>query len=242
MNKVAYIFHGHSRTWDQCYENFFKNVYSQLPGDIFIHTWDKKNASQGSYWSPHGYLETLPDNLLEISNQTPDLKGIYEAYNPKVMIVEPDKKPDISILDGVNYDYNSSTLAHLGTKNMLYQSGCIYHIAKQYGNYDYYFSTRMDINYPVPITQEEISAMLSFNGITACSVNQFEVSDIWVFGPSNEMNIKTDYFFNIDQFWFKRDHGLSTMSYERGLHQYLVETRNVPIRTSSLPCHMIRLF
>jgi hypothetical protein len=35
--KIAYIFSGHSRTWEQCHTNFFNNIYNILPGDIFIH-------------------------------------------------------------------------------------------------------------------------------------------------------------------------------------------------------------
>lgn len=246
MSKIAYIFHGHSRTWAQCYENFFKNVHSHLPGDIFIHTWDKVNASQASYWSPYGYQETLPSNLLEIANQTPDLKGIYEAYRPKVLLVEPDKKPDLSVLHGVESTRDSSTLSHVGTKNMLYQSKTIFNIARAYGKYDYYFSTRMDINYTEPITQEEITEMLGFGGLTTPWVKSapgmLDVSDIWMFGPEEFMNTKTDYYFHIDELWFKRERNLATFGYEMGLYRYLVENCNVPIRPSSLSCKMVRLF
>ena len=244
MSRIAYIFHGHSRTWDQCYENFFKNVHSHLPGDIFIHTWDKRNASQASYWSPHSYQDTLPDDLLKIANQTPDLKGIYEAYKPKVLLVEPDKKPDLSVLHDVEHIRDASTLSHVGTKNMLYQSKTVFNIAKAYGNYDYYFSTRMDINYTDPITQEEIAAMLSFPGLTAPWVRPgiADVSDIWMFGPAEHMSIQTDYFFHIDDVWCKKERDLTAVGYEMGLYRYLVEGGRVSIRSSSLPCHMVRLF
>ena len=234
--------HGHSRTWNQCYKNFFKNVHSQLPGDIFIHTWDTVNASQASYWGPYGYQNALPDQFLEIANQTPDLKGIFEAYKPKLLMVEPDKKPDFSVLAGVTHEYNDSTPSHVGTKNMLYQAKVIMDVAKAYDDYDYFFSTRMDIDYPELLAMEEIAEMLEHNVISASWIRSNEISDIWMFGPKDLMEIKANYFYHIDDLWFKREPDLTNFGYEKGLHRYLIETCNVPIRSANLPCTMVRLF
>ena len=54
---IAYIFHGHSRTWNHCYNQFFENVFSVCPGDIFIHTWDRVNSTAGSHWN--GWAEDI---------------------------------------------------------------------------------------------------------------------------------------------------------------------------------------
>lgn len=241
MKKIAYIFHGHSRTWAKCHENFFKNVYSQLPGDIFIHTWDKVNASQGSYWSPTGYSLTLPDKQLQISNQTPDITGIYKTYNPKVLIIEPDRKPDLNILNGVNHTFSESTFSHLGVKNMLYQSIVMFDIATGYDKYDYIFSTRLDIDYPVLISADEIELMLNSNSITVPWIRPDSISDIWMFGPTDLMKIKTDYYQHVDNFWLKKYSDLNAVTYETALLDYL-NHHSVSVRSTKLPSNMIRLF
>jgi len=146
MKKVAYIFHGHARTWDKCCDNFLNNVHSVLPGDIFIHTWDKLNAGSTSYWTPGGYSKELTEEQKELASSTPDFNSIYKKYNPKILIVQPDLPPNYDPIRDTHHIESPSTPAHLGTKNMLYQSRLIFQLADAYDDYDYFFSTRMDID------------------------------------------------------------------------------------------------
>ena len=91
--KVAYIFRGHSRTWDKCYNNFFDNIFSVAPGDVFIHTWDTTNSIFASHWN--GY-RPLNDEQLKVCNTLPDFNKIYHTYKPKTFIIEPDKIKNIT--------------------------------------------------------------------------------------------------------------------------------------------------
>jgi hypothetical protein len=250
MNKIAYIFHGHSRTWDKCYQNFFKNVHSVLPGDIFIHTWDTKNALNASHWNPNGWVKNLDSHNLEISRQLPDLGGIYNAYKPKVLLVEPNMGIDYSLVPGIVYinqpieliNINQSILpACIGTKNMLYQSKRIFTVANSYDEYDYFFSTRMDIDYPTKLTDKEAEAMLNSDSITSPPLSPVDFYDVWCFASKNLMGIKTDYYYHIDNYWFKKTRNFFNYGYERALHQYITDNK-IKVRHSNLDYSMIRLF
>jgi len=237
--KIAYIFHGHSRTWDQCHENFFKNVYSVLPGDIFIHTWDRVNALSPSYWNPNGSYASFTAEQNEISNRLADVQGIHRAYKPAIMIVEQDRAPDYTPLQGTQHIETQATPAALGTKSMLYQSRMIFQLAEAYGDYDHYFSTRLDINHPEKMTEQEAADLLSADAISV--VPSKNVSDLWMFGPRHLMDIKTDYFSHIDDYWFKRHPNLLGYGYEMALTDYLRDN-NVTIRWSDFPWEIRRVF
>ena len=142
--KIAYMFHGHSRTWQECHQSFFDNVYSVFPGDIFIHTWDRVNSKYGSFWNKNlGYLN---DEHEEISSRTLDLDGIRKTYNPKCMIVETDRGMETAfdecpgLISGIN-----ATPAHIGAYNMVKSQYNAFKLAEYYGPYDRYFSLRLDL-------------------------------------------------------------------------------------------------
>ena len=211
--KIAYTFHGHSRSWQRCYKSFFENVYSVFPGDIFIHTWDRVNMRFGSWWN--GWVNELEGDSLRISEQLIDFTGIYNAYNPKKILVEPDRLPDISKYFDIN-SVPDGAYANLGTKNMLYSEKQGFEMATSYGEYDKIFSTRMDVFYHTKMTEDEF---LSDALVVSNQVSPWHAYDIWMLGDTKTMRIKSDYYHHIDTYWFER--GLFSLSYENQLLNYL---------------------
>lgn len=210
--KVAYIFHGHSRNWDGAYQNFFNNVYSVVPGDIFIHTWDTTNPPFGSHWKN---WNDLNETELALANKVPDFSKIYEAYKPKILMIEKNKEPDFT--NYPEYPHNSSFKSRLGVKSMLESSRKIFEAAKNYGNYDKFFSTRLDINYVSLFDQNEfyINDVLAPNPA---------LIDIWMMGNLEQMDIKTQYLNHIDEYWFKHpSFANDSIGYEDSLKSYLAD-------------------
>jgi hypothetical protein len=236
MQKVAYLFHGHCRTWKECHKSFFENVFSQLPGDIFIHTWDTTDSTYGSYWSKTAYYEKFKDESLKIASETPDFQGIYKAYKPKVLLIEPNRDPDFNILKILNSQAINIKPSHLGVKNMLYQSKKLFDLANNYKEYDYFFSTRMDLLYTNTITEEEKSYMFQKNTLTC----PYRSSDIWMFGDRNSIDIKTNFYSHIEEYWFKRKLNFYEDTYESALFEYLKENK-IFHRASDLKSQFVRL-
>jgi hypothetical protein len=233
--KVAYIFHGHARTWQQTYSSFFLNVFQQAPGDIFIHTWgDKINPAIGSHWNGWGDLN---EEQLAISNTPVDLSSIFQIYKPKIMIAETDPGIDNYwhlVPESVKDDIG--TKAKLGVKNMLNGSRKIFEAAINYGTYDYIFQSRMDILYTTPLDITEFTTV----GVRKC---QGLANDIWMFGSVDHFNIKTNYYKHINDYWLKNEGSQSIVhtSYEDHLRRYLTDN-GVPMLDSNLQFQTIRLF
>lgn len=230
--KIAYTFHGHSRSWKECYQSFFDNIYSVAPGDIFIHTWDKVNPSFGSWWN--GWQNSLDGENLIKAQKTPDFSGIYEAYKPKKFLIEEDKMPEVSKYYDIN-NIPTGALAHFGTKNMLESERKGFEMAMSYGNYDKIFSTRLDIKYHTKISEDEInsdSLIISdnFNG-------NF---DVWMLGDIKTMDIKSNYFNHINRYWF--DKGIFSTWYENALLNYLKDNGIHNMIRTKTDYSMIRIF
>jgi hypothetical protein len=226
MLKTAYIFHGHARTWGACYQNFFNNVFSALPGDIFIHTWDTINPSFGSWWK--GYREFTDEEKI-IAEQTPDFNGIYQAYKPKVLLIEQDPSYHTS---------NETPLirSSVGTKNMLESSRKVFEIACNYDNYDVFFSTRMDLNYTSPLDISEYEDRV----LMTPDVNL--PYDIWMYGNKELMDIKTNYVNHVQQYWLDKDpSSWIHYCYEHAIGQYFRDN-NISLKQSSLQYNTIRIF
>lgn len=226
--KVAYIFHGHARTWKQCYKNFFDNVYAIAPGDIFIHTWDRTSPIVGSWWNGWGYLT---GDALEIASATPDISEIIEAYKPKMIIVEQDRLPDLS-----RYE-NNDNIPHnapgcLGVKLMLESSRKAFEAMKRYGVYDRVFSTRLDLNYQSKLNIDEVHS----GRLVAASGGAF---DIWMMGTTEQMDTKTQYVNHIDRYWYDRD---IYLDYETTLCRYLQDNNLGDFITSNITYTTPRIF
>ena len=227
--KIAYIFHGHARTWKQCYKNFFDNVYTVAPGDIFIHTWNRTSPIVGSYWNGWGYLT---GTALELASATPDISGILEAYKPKMLIVEQDRLPDLSRYKDSS-EIPSKAPGCLGVKLMLESSRKAFEAMKSYGVYDRVFSTRLDLNYQSKLSIDEVH---SDRLIAAGSSGAY---DIWMMGTTEQMDIKTQYITHVDTYWYDRDINLD---YETTLHNYLQDNNLGDFMASSAIITIPRIF
>jgi hypothetical protein len=222
--KIAYIFRGHARTWDKCYENFFKNVFSIAPGDIFIHTWGSNNSLFGSHWN--GCMP-LNEEQLKISSAAPDFNKIYDIYKPKAFIVEPDKSKDIKAESDI-------MASHMGLQYMLNSSKKLYNEIINHYDYDYVFETRLDINYTSKLDLTEFDSKNLM-----CPVINNLLFDFWMFGSVDNMKIKIDFFENIKSYWY--DKGCTTLYYEHALQNYLRD-KGISWLNSSLMFDVPRLF
>ena len=226
MIKTAYIFHGHVRKWETCHQNFFDNVFSVLPGDIFIHTWDTINPGFGSWWS---HYADFTEEEKAIANQTPDFNEIHKIYKPKVLLIEEDKGKNLTNM--TNYEKSS-----IGTQYMLEGSRKIFEIACNYSDYDIFFSTRMDLNYTTKLNISE------YEDGAIMSPNPSLPYDVWMYGNKELMDIKTKYANHIKQYWFEP--GISSLGdcgYETALGNYLKDN-NVKIKKSDLQWKSVRIF
>jgi hypothetical protein len=225
--KIAYIFHGHSRTWNQCYQNFFNNVFSIAPGDIFIHTWDRVNAKSGSHWN--GWEEQVSQKLEEESSKILDLGGIIKAYNPKHITVETDTG-----VDHLKEKYKKQIPnPHLGAKRMLESCLKCFNTAKQHGNYDVYFSTRLDINYLSKLNIEELHSKKLIIPKTVYDGTHPYIFDIWSVGNESQFNIKTKFYDAIDNYWYYATDNFHSYIYEQALKKYYNDN-NIETQTSNL--------
>lgn len=206
--KLAYLFHGHSRTWNQCYQSFFDNLYAVQPGDIFIHTWDTVNAQTGSHWN--GWVD-LKGQHLDISNQKIDATGILNAYEPTSLIIEPHPPVDISWCEFVD----TTTKANYAVKNMLYSSRKAFEAAKNHNDYDYYFDLRMDIYFDSKL---DVNEFYTEKIMTPKGFN----TDLFMFGNKTLIDTKTRYYYDIEEYWYRHER-FKTMGYESALISYLAE-------------------
>jgi hypothetical protein len=222
--KVAYIFHGHSRTWDKCHTNFFENVFSVVPGDIFIHTWDATNSVFGSTWNG---FRPLTEEQLKLANRVPNFNEIYNTYKPKVFIIESDKCKNIK-------NQSDTVSSHLGLYYMLEGSKKIYNEVIQHDNYDYIFETRLDINY-----KSKLDLMEFNNKNLMCPIEGGLLYDFWMFGSVANMKIKIDFFDNVKSYWYDKNPTL--IWYEHALENYLRDN-GISFMKSSLEYDVPRLF
>lgn len=223
---IAYLFSGHSRTWNHCSKQFFDNVHKYAPGDIFIHTWDCVNAEVGAHWN------TWSDELKEISAKKINESEITAIYNPIKIVVEK----DIGIEYWTNL-YPNIQRHYLGIKNLLYSQKKVFEMSKEYKIYDRYVSTRLDINYTSNINLKELVSKYYIVSNSAIHPHNM-VFDFWSIGSLEHMEIKSKYFNEIDKYWFTKD--MYTYCYEHGLHDYLVDNR-IPICRSNVKYNVPRI-
>lgn len=232
--KIAYIFCGHSRTWKSTHESFFENIFSIAPGDIFIHTWDKVNASTGSYWN--GWIDLTGDKL-NLSNQLTDFTGIYQTYKPKILIAEEHPTVDITQFNDPRIDFKAT----YAVKYYLNARRKIFEIAKNYNNYDYFFVSRLDIKYS---SKFDINELLT-NKLITPNDGGADRHDLFIMGSENYINIHTKFAYDLEDYWYKSGLYKQTIFYEHVLKKYLHEhgiNFNINVIRSNLKFDIIRLF
>lgn len=229
---VAYIFHGHTRTWKDCHENFFKNVYSVKPGDIYIHTWDRTNSKVGSHWN--GWQTKLDESLEELSSKIIDIKEIMSVYKPVHFIIETD--PGIDHLQSI-YNFNHHT-AHLALKNYLNGQLKIFNTINDLGKkYDKYFFVRFDVDFLEKMEEDEFYSEELLVPMIPSGHGKL-VFDIWKLGTFEQCKVVTNYAEQIDDWWYKQFN--PDNFYELVLTQYYANN-NVKLRESKTLFELRRL-
>lgn len=228
--KIAYILHGHARTWKQCYENFFTNVHSVLPGDIYLHAWDRTNAYAGSNWN--GWGKSLNGHLGHLSAQPVDIAELVSVYKPKHFIFETD--PGTQYLSS---RYGQVHPSDLGLINYLYGQRKIFDTIAQLGNtYDKYFFVRYDINFKTKLDIDEFYV----NGLLVPSwVTHGELFDIWKLGNPQECRVLMDFIDVIYARWYMARIYHGTV-YEAALGKYCTD-HGIPLINSKVEWEFVRL-
>lgn len=218
--KIAYLFRGHVRTWNKCYQNFFDNIYSVAPGDIFIHTWDRINAKTGAHWN--GETTTLTGELETISSQILPLKEIIQAYNPKHIVVETDTCVDL-FRNKYPEHISSPTLC---IKNYLYSTAELFKLALKHEKYDKFFLTRPDLNFLEKIDINYFNNEQPMAASTGWD-NSGAIFDFWFLGNFNQTKIFAEFDKHIDEYWLYKT--VYNYIYEQALGQYLQDNQIKPV-------------
>jgi hypothetical protein len=207
-----------------------------MPGDIYIHTWDRINSRIGSWWN--NWQVDLEGELNKISSQVIDLKKIISVYNPKHLIIETD--PGTEHLE-LLYRLEAHK-SHLALKNYLQGQAKIFNITKELQKkYDKYFFVRFDVNFPKKMSEEEFYAD-GFLVPVIPSGHGNLVFDVWKLGTFEECNVATNYVNEIDNWWYNRypTFDPNMHIYELTLTEYY-QKNDIKLVESSTPCELIRL-
>ena len=187
--KVAYIMNGHSRTWRACYESFFDNLFSVVPGDIFIHTWDRVNAKTSAYWNNFNL-----QGLEEVSNRIADINGIIKAYNPKYIIVETDLGVEHISKEINSKCHHNLKDGHLGLKNLYYGQHKIFNVAKTLDHYDRYVFIRPDLKFINKFNE----SLLYNDNVVIPYLSDFAF-EIWKITNTHQGTVCTDFYYQLDE-------------------------------------------
>lgn len=240
--KIAYMFHGHSRTWNECFDSFFDNVYSVAPGDIFIHTWDRVNSKYGSFWNKN--LGILNGEHEEKSSKTLDLDGIRKSYNPKHIVVETDRGIEMAYEDCPNLSTKLLSPSHLGAYNMVKSQYNAYKMTEACGEYDRYFSLRLDLMFPNKLNPEDLDEenfMMVPPTFTDYDDPRTEmIFDIFAFGTKHIMKTRAEFYHHIWDYWYSKDN-LQSYFLEHAATKYFRDN-GLKAKPSSLNFEVKRLF
>ena len=241
--KVAYIFHGHSRTWKECHQSFFDNVFSVAPGDIYIHTWDRVNSKYGSFWNQT--FGQLDEEREAISSKTLDLDGIIKTYKPKQIMVETDLGLETPFRDYPQLkNLVSATPAHFAAYNMFKSQYLSFNMAKSREKYDKYFACRMDLEFTskldiVELNEEDVMmAPPTFTDFDDPKVDM--LFDIYAIAPEHIMEMKANFYHNIWKYWYSTDN-LFSYFVEHAITKYYRDN-GLRAKPSSLNFEIRRLF
>lgn len=237
---IAYLFHGHSRTWKDCYQSFFDNVFSVIPGDVYMHTWDRVNSKYGSFWNGiHNNSLSLSNvEYEEISSKTLDLDSIKKIYNPKHIIVETDNGIDLPLKMCPNIDISKASLAHISVYNMVKAQHDVFNLSKMYGEYDVYFSLRPDMIFKSKFDKNEIISNQYMMVPKTISKNFYQ--DSYAFGPKKFIEIRANFLHSIYEYWYSKNN-LYSYYIEHAATQYYNDN-NIQVGFSNLKSEFVRLF
>lgn len=244
--KVAYLFHGHMRTWKDCYKSFFDNVYSTAPGDIYIHTWNRTNSQFGSHWNV--YHRRLTNEMERRSAEIVDIDYLSRIYKTKNILVEDDPGLDLILQDIPQISELINYLpSHLAIYNMFNSQYKSFKLAKDTGiTYDRYFSCRPDLFFPNKLDIQELHE----ENCLACPyiAPGHSVFDIYAFGTENVMSVRANFYKYMWEFWYSkvtsgplRWHTNYDFSVEEAVTEYLL-SHNIRLYPSKLQYNIRRMF
>lgn len=226
--KVAYCFLGHVRTYLQTYRNFFDNVFSQAPGDIFIHTWSETSNTHNSWWVNMERNKKFVDEASKPINTD----EIVRIYKPKDMLVEHQRS--LLPIPGWKFEHNPYCL-----KIAFESCRKSVNLAKKHGPYDRIFITRMDLNFINKLNPNEFLSNKLHVSPHSQFLNQGACSDIWEHGTQEQIDTVADFYWHIEEMAFmKPDKNVHT---EFAYHRYLKQ-HHIPIAVSRLNFQVIRMF
>lgn len=236
------MFHGHTRTWKDCYQSFFDNVFSIAPGDIYMHTWDRVNSKYGSFWT--GKFDRLVDEQEQLSSQTLDLDSIKTVYNPKHIIIETDSGLELPLQELPQIKTINANSAHIAAYNMVKSQYLAFTLAEKYGEYDIYFSCRPDLFFPNKLDITELSET-DYMMVPPTFENYDDprtemIFDIFAFGPKNIMSIRAGFYHHIWDYWYSKNNLLGYFL-EHAATKYFRDN-NIKAKPSSLTFEVKRLF
>lgn len=107
-------------------------------------------------------------------------------------------------------------------------------------HYDRVFMTRMDLRYTTKLNPKELSApKLHVPPVKLLLWGHHAATDLWLHGTQEQIKTSTDYFWEIEQRFFKRTE--IDYYHELAWHDYIREQK-LPIAVSRLECEIVRLF
>lgn len=227
--RVAYCFVGHVRTYKHTHENFFKNVFSQMPGDIFIHTWDEMTGTTPAWWKTQ-----MNPTERDIASTKIDEKEIVSIYSPKNMLVETQR----SLLP---VPWRSHLPYPAYTVKVVYESVLkAVNMAKNNDTYDRIFLTRMDINYLSKLDVNEFkSPKLFVPPMKFLLVDCKAASDLWIHGTQKDIITSANYFWEIEKRLFQCPD--KDLFHEIIWHNYMREN-GVQFAVSKMDFETVRMF
>jgi hypothetical protein len=236
--RIAYLFHGHSRTWRECYQSFFDNVYSVAPGDIFIHTWDRVNSKYGSWWNGT-YNNFLKNEHAEISSKTINVDDLIKTYNPKHIIVETDPGVEFAFSKYPQLQSTGYPPAHVGVYNMFKSQHDVYQLTIPYGSYDRYFSCRFDLCFHNKLDYTELEDTTNLM-ISPNSGPHNVILDFFAFGTQDIMSIRSNFHSHMWDYWYSKS-DINAYGIEGAIGKYYSDN-NIYHRESGLNFDIKRLF
>jgi hypothetical protein len=134
--RVAYLFTGHMRAFEDTHVAFFENLFSVAPGDIYIHTWDTLSQTH-----PCGFKSASTQPKL-------DIERVKKIYKPRAIMVEPQSAPITCTYKGKRMDNALAKTHESSLKAWL--------LSTHTRIYDRYFWVRGDILFRSKLSLDEL--------------------------------------------------------------------------------------
>lgn len=223
--KVALCLSGHFRSFERTFPTLKSAILDQYQPDVFIHTWDTMGFD-GNRGDGH---------LIRAAPNDQQLKGMY---NPKKIIIEPNKQWDTS-----KYHIKEN----IGVRNPAIMLSMFYSICqanqlkseleKELGfTYDVVIRCRPDIYFENFLPKHEMQNCFTNNSIYVPKFGNYNgINDQFAFGPSKIMDLYCDIYSNLDKFY---DTGC--LWHPETMLKFNIHHFNIPVLRSSVKYFLLR--